>query len=143
MNTSKASISGIQLGMAAMLTALWLVLLAFQPLGVLQANGAENERLVFFTASWCASCNVVAPDVRAVAGSLGMPMIEIDVESPTAQAAANQFGLTVPKRGLPQAFYMQQHQSNLVLDGTQFSVSDAAKVRPSLFSKLFQLKNKP
>ncbi|MFM7389196.1 MAG: TlpA family protein disulfide reductase [Vampirovibrionales bacterium] len=138
---NNVSISSIHLGLVGLLSLMWLLLVTLQPLGALRAVGAENERLVFFTSSWCASCNVVLPDVKQVANSLGISLVEIDVESPTAQAAAKQFGLTLPKRGLPQAFYIQHTQSSLVLDGTQFSVTDAPKVKPSLFSKLFQLRN--
>lgn len=136
----RQSLQAMYTGLMLLFSTLWLLLLAYQPLGGLKAVGASNEQLVLFTASWCATCAVIEPDVKGVATSLGVPYVSIDVDSATAQSQAKQLGIAVPTRSLPQVFYLQNSQTSLVLDGSQVSMAETSKVKPGLLARLFQLR---
>jgi thiol-disulfide isomerase/thioredoxin len=105
---------------------------------VAQAKNSGPDRLVVFTASWCASCRTLVPSLKEVATSLALPVEVIDVDSATAEAAAKAIGVALPSKELPQSFYVQGNGSTLVFDGTGYTQNDGAKAKTTTRGKILQ-----
>ena len=102
------------------------------------AKNSGPDRLVVFTASWCASCRTLVPSLKEVATSLALPMEVIDVDSATAEANAKIIGVALPSKELPQGFYVQGNGSTLVFDGTGYTQNDGTKAKTTTRGKILQ-----
>ena len=102
------------------------------------AKNSGPDRLVVFTASWCASCRTLVPSLQEVATSLALPVEVIDVDSATAEAKAKAIGVVLPSKELPQGFYVQGNGSTLVFDGTGYTQNDGAKAKTTTRGKILQ-----
>ena len=102
------------------------------------AKNSGADRLVVFTASWCASCRTLVPSLQEVATSLALPVEVVDVDSVTAEAAAKAIGVALPSKELPQGFYVQSNGSTLVFDGTGYTQNDGVKAKTTTRGKILQ-----
>jgi thiol-disulfide isomerase/thioredoxin len=103
-----------------------------------QAKNNGPDRLVVFTASWCASCRTLVPSLKDVATSLALPIEIVDVDSATAEATAKGIGVAMPSKELPQGFYVQANGSTLVFDGTGYTQNDTTKAKATTRGKILQ-----
>ena len=105
---------------------------------IAEAKNNGLDRLVVFTASWCASCRTLVPSLQEVATSLALPVEVVDVDGATAEATAKAIGVALPSKELPQGFYVQGNGSTLVFDGTGYTQNDATKAKTTTRGKILQ-----
>ena len=99
------------------------------------------ETMVVFTADWCASCSTLVPSVQGVARSLGLPVQLINVDAVEAPQQAKDVGLSIPTKELPQVYYVKPGASTLLLlDGSQYSETQATQAKNAVQSKLIQVR---
>jgi thiol-disulfide isomerase/thioredoxin len=103
-----------------------------------EAKNNGPDRLVVFTASWCASCRTLVPSLQEVATSLALPVEIVDVDGASAEATAKAIGVALPSKELPQGFYVQGNGSTLVFDGTGYTQNDATKAKTTTRGKILQ-----
>ena len=103
-----------------------------------EAKNNGPDRLVVFTASWCASCRTLVPSLQEVATSLALPVEVVDVDGAAAEATAKAIGVALPSKELPQGFYVQGNGSTLVFDGTGYTQNDATKAKTTTRCKILQ-----
>jgi len=103
-----------------------------------EAKNNGPDRLVVFTASWCASCRTLVPSLQEVATSLALPVEVVDVDGAAAEATAKAIGVALPSKELPQGFYVQGNGSTLVFDGTGYTQNDATKAKTTTRGKILQ-----
>lgn len=105
-----------------------------------EAKNNGPDRLVVFTASWCASCRTLVPSLQEVATSLALPVevVDVDVDGAAAEATAKDIGVALPSKELPQGFYVQGNGSTLVFDGTGYTQNDATKAKTTTRGKILQ-----
>jgi thiol-disulfide isomerase/thioredoxin len=121
-----------------------LVLTVFWMLSVTALNGQHvlpswangGDRMVVFTARWCASCVTLVPSIQSVSNRLHIPVTLIDVDSTSAPGQASQFGLQVTRSSLPQAYLVQGGKHVLVLNGAQYNAGDSGKASQDVESKV-------
>lgn len=94
--------------------------------------------MVFFTASWCAACREVIPIAQNVASQYQYTIQIVDVESASAVERAKTFGLTIPKKTLPQVYLMTSTPPTLIYDGTLHPFGDPPAIRELLLEGLPQ-----
>jgi thiol-disulfide isomerase/thioredoxin len=136
MKRSRFSARWMMIGFLGMLMAGCLLTTAV--LSNAQAKNSGPDRLVVFTASWCASCRTLVPSLKEVATSLALPIEIVDVDATTAEATAKAIGVALPSKELPQGFYVQSNGSTLIFDGTGYTLNDTAKAKATACGKILQ-----
>jgi thiol-disulfide isomerase/thioredoxin len=128
-------------GLFAMVLALfWIVSVTLLNEKHLLESQADGDQLVVFTAQWCASCVTLVPSIQGVATRLGIPFTKIDVDDTKATAQARQFGLTIPRADLPQAYYIQSGKQTLVLNGKQYTPNQSKQADADVTIQLNRLR---
>jgi thiol-disulfide isomerase/thioredoxin len=128
-------------GLFAMVLALfWIVSVTLLNEKHLLESQADGDQLVVFTAQWCASCVTLVPSIQGVATRLGIPFTKIDVDDTKATAQARQFGLTIPRADLPQAYYIQSGKQTLVLNGKQYTPNQGKQADADVTIQLNRLR---
>ncbi|MCE2930186.1 MAG: thioredoxin family protein [Vampirovibrionales bacterium] len=105
-----------------------------------EKSQADGDQMVVFTAQWCASCSTLVPSIQGVSARLGIPFTKIDVDDTRATAQARQFGLTIPRADLPQAYYIQSGKQTLVLNGKQYTPNQAKQVDADVTTQVNRLR---
>jgi|GEM_PF-2062973 len=121
-----------------------IVLTLFWVLSVTALNGQQilpswansGDRMVVFTAKWCASCVTLVPSIQSVSSRLNIPVSLVDVDSTSAPGQASQYGLQVTRNSLPQVYLVQGDKHTLVLNGAQYNAGDAGKAGKDVESKV-------
>ncbi len=128
-------------GLFAMVLALfWIVSVTLLNEKHLLESQADGDQLVVFTAQWCASCVTLVPSIQGVSTRLGIPFTKIDVDDTKATAQARQFGLTIPRADLPQAYYIQSGKQTLVLNGKQYTPNQSKQADADVTIQLNRLR---
>jgi thiol-disulfide isomerase/thioredoxin len=122
------------------LAFVWLVSVTLFNERHLLLSQAEGDHLVVFTAQWCASCTTLVPRVQGLAARLSIPFTAIDVDDTKATSQARQFGLSIPRTDLPQAYYIQSGKQTLVLEGKQYNAGQAAQLEADVQKKVNDLR---
>lgn len=81
-----------------------------------------EDRLVVFTATWCASCRDLMPVIERLASQRQLSLLLIDVDEPRAPKTAQGLGLEIPHRELPQVYLLRDSKASLVLDGSTYQL---------------------
>ncbi|MBY0403122.1 MAG: thioredoxin family protein, partial [Cyanobacteria bacterium] len=81
---------------------------------------ADAQKMIIFTAKWCATCREVVPMAKQVASQYGLSVLEVNVDDQNAPAQVRPFGLNVPNVDPPQVYWVGNGQVNLVLDGRNY-----------------------
>jgi hypothetical protein len=78
--------------------------------------------------------------VQGLAARLSIPFTAIDVDDTKATSQARQFGLSIPRTDLPQAYYIQSGKQTLVLEGKQYNAGQAAQLEADVQKKVNDLR---
>jgi thiol-disulfide isomerase/thioredoxin len=128
-------------GLFALVLALfWFVSLTLLNGTHILPSQADEDQVVVFTAQWCASCVTLVPSIQGVCSRLGIPFTKIDVDDTKATAQAREFGLTIPRADLPQAYYIQSGKQTLVLNGKQYTSNQGKQVDAEITLQLNRLR---
>jgi thiol-disulfide isomerase/thioredoxin len=122
------------------LALFWIVSVTLLNEKHLLESQADGDQLVVFTAQWCASCVTLVPSIQGVSTRLGIPFTKIDVDDTKATAQARQFGLTIPRADLPQAYYIQSGKQTLVLNGKQYTPNQSKQADADVTIQLNRLR---
>lgn len=118
----------------------WLLAFVFAlgltTLVVFNAMAALQPRVVVFTASWCAACREVVPQVQGLAKAQNLSVELIDVDDAEAATEAKGEGLSIPHKELPQVYLLGGKQPTLWVDGTGYKLGQATGLIPAWQAKL-------
>lgn len=94
--------------------------------------------LVIFNANWCASCRDVLPLVQDIAASNHLELTTIDVDAHTAAKDARILGLSLPKEGPPQVYYVHKRKTVLLYSGENYKFGYNTQIRATILQNLQQ-----
>jgi thiol-disulfide isomerase/thioredoxin len=126
---------GVKPSIASFLSLLALGGVLLLTLSFSQAQ-ADAQKMVIFTAKWCATCREVVPMAKQVASQYGLSVLEVNVDDQNAPAQVRPFGLNVPNVDPPQVYWVGNGQVNLVLDGRNYDYGKSDLMQSTLVQNL-------
>ena len=93
------------------------------------AESKQQNKIVVFTATWCASCREVIPVLEGLGSQNRLSVLMVDVDDQNAPHIADDLNLTIPRKELPQAFLVQGEKATLLFDGSNYRIGQRHIVR--------------